>query len=213
MQFIQSKMQGGCSEKLDAVRERRNRDKTTLKYLSYMLVQSQFGEIGIVWKSEDRDAKIIHVFLSKPGKKMKQVIREVYPYVVSGSASIIDKICRKFRQYFEGEPIDFPLDSIVLKQLYGFQKKVLLLERQIPYGQVSTYGKLAHKLGHPGAARAVGTALARNPFPIIIPCHRTIRSDGSLGGFGGGLKLKRQLLELEGVRFDQMGRVVMDKVW
>ncbi len=107
----------------------------------------------------------------------------------------------------------FPLNNIALERLYDFQKKVLLLERQIPYGQVSTYGKLAHKLGHPGAARAVGTALARNPFPIIIPCHRTIRSDGSLGGFGGGLKLKRQLLELEGVRFDKKGRVVMDKVW
>ncbi len=193
--------------------ERRNRKKTTLKHLSYTLVQSQFGEIGIVWKSEDRNAKIIHVFLPKPGKKMKQVIRKVYPYVASGSASIIDKICRKFRRYLEGKPIGFPLDNIALEQLYNFQKKVLLLERQIPYGQVSTYGRLAHKLGHPGAARAVGRALARNPFPIIIPCHRTIKSDGSLGGFGGGLKLKRQLLELEGVRFDQNGRVKLDTVW
>lgn len=198
---------------MDVVRERRNRNKTTLKHLSYKLVQSQFGEMGIVWKSEDGNEKIIHVFLPKPGKKMRQVIENVYPDIIFSMVSIIDRIYTKFEQYFKGESIGFPLDSIALEQLYYFQKKVLLLERQIPYGQVSTYGRLAYKLGHPGAARAVGTALARNPFPIIIPCHRTIRSDGSLGGFGGGLKLKRQLLELEGVRFDKKGRVKLDTVW
>lgn len=176
-------------------------------------MQSKFGEIGIVWKSENRTAKIIRVLLPKPGDRMKQVIKKIYPDIILSRVSIIDNICSRFQQYFKGEPICFPLDNIALEQLYDFQKKVLLLERQIPYGQVSTYGSLAHKLGHPGAARAVGTALARNPFPIIIPCHRTIRSDGSLGGFGGGLKLKRKLLELEGVRFDKKGRVVMDKVW
>ena len=164
-------------------------------------------------KSENRTAKIIHVLLPNPGKKMKQVIEKIYPDIILSRVSIVDKICKKFIQYFKGKPIGFPLDNIALEQLYDFQKKVLLLERQIPYGRVSTYGRLAHKLGHPGAARAIGTALARNPFPIIIPCHRTIRSDGSLGGFGGGLKLKRQLLELEGVRFDKKGRVKLDTVW
>jgi methylated-DNA-[protein]-cysteine S-methyltransferase len=65
----------------------------------------------------------------------------------------------------------------------------------------------------PGAARAVGTALARNPFPIIIPCHRTVRSNGDLGGFGGGLKMKRELLELEGVQFSTTGRVLTDRFY
>jgi methylated-DNA-[protein]-cysteine S-methyltransferase len=65
-------------------------------------------------------------------------------------------------------------------------------------------------LDHPRAARAVGTALARNPFPVIIPCHRAIRGDGTLGGFGGGLKMKRALLEMEGVRFDRYGKVMDD---
>ena len=129
-----------------------------MKHLSYKLVQSQFGEMGIVWKIENKNAKIVHILLPKSGKKMKQVIRKVYPYVASGSVSIIDKICRKFRRYLEGKPMGFPLDSIDLVQLYNFQKQVLLLERQIPYGRVSTYGRLADKLGHHGAARAVGTA-------------------------------------------------------
>jgi methylated-DNA-[protein]-cysteine S-methyltransferase len=77
----------------------------------------------------------------------------------------------------------------------------------IACGKVMSYGDLARKILAPGAQRAVGTALGRNPFPLIIPCHRVIRSDGSLGGFGGGLALKLELLQLEGVEFDEKGRV------
>jgi methylated-DNA-[protein]-cysteine S-methyltransferase len=84
---------------------------------------------------------------------------------------------------------------------------VLQREFRIPRGRVMSYGGLAGRIGHPRAARAVGTALARNPFPLIIPCHRTIQADGTLGGFGGGLKMKRALLEMEGVAFDRAGRV------
>lgn len=156
---------------------------------------------------------ITRVFLPKSGKKMKCIIKNAHPDAVPSSISIIDKICKKLENFLSGKPTDFSFGNIDLTQLYNFQKKVILIERQIPYGWVSTYGRLAKKLGHPGAARAVGTALARNPFPIIIPCHRVIRTDGSLGGFGGGWKLKRQLLEREGVRFDQEGRVVTDNVW
>jgi O-6-methylguanine DNA methyltransferase len=69
------------------------------------------------------------------------------------------------------------------------------------------------RLSAPRAARAVGTALARNPFPLIIPCHRVVRSDGMLGGFGGGLKMKKALLEMEGVAFDRSGRVQKAHLW
>ena len=70
-----------------------------------------------------------------------------------------------------------------------------------------TYGGLAAAVGVPGGARAVGNVMAGNPFPLVIPCHRVIRSDGSLGGFGGGLPMKRALLEMEGVAFDGHDRV------
>ena len=73
---------------------------------------------------------------------------------------------------------------------------------------MSTYQRIAGHLGHPRAARAVGTALAHNPFPIIVPCHRAIRSNGTLGGFQGGVEMKRALLEMEGVLVDGSGRVV-----
>jgi len=166
-----------------------------------------------VWKVKNKDAMITRIFLPKSGKKMKCIIKNAHPDAEPGSISIVNKICKKLENFLKGKPTDFSFGNVDLTQLYNFQKKVLLLERQIPYGWVSTYGRLAKKLGRSGAARAVGTALARNPFPIIIPCHRVIKSDGSLGGFGGGLKLKRQLLEFEGVRFDQGARVVMDNVW
>ena len=181
--------------------------------ISYRIVQSQFGEVGIVWKMKNKDAMITRVFLPESGKKIKYVIKKVYPDAVFGSVPIINKIYKKLENFLKGKPIEFSLNNIDLKQLYNFQKKVLLVERQIPYGWVSTYGRLAKKIGVPRASRAVGQALARNPFPIIIPCHRTIRSDGSLGGFQGGLKLKRKLLEIEGIQFNRKGKVIIDKVW
>jgi len=75
---------------------------------------------------------------------------------------------------------------------------------------VNTYGEIAKKIGHPGAARAVGTALAKNPLPLIVPCHRVIRSKGELGGFSAGdTNLKRRLLGKEGIIFDSRGRVIL----
>jgi methylated-DNA-[protein]-cysteine S-methyltransferase len=89
---------------------------------------------------------------------------------------------------------------------YPFQIEVLKAEWSIPYGKVASYASVAKKIGS-SAYRAVGNALARNPFPIIIPCHRAIRSDRTLGGFQGGLEMKRKILEMEGVDFDSVGRV------
>ncbi|MCU0582772.1 MAG: methylated-DNA--[protein]-cysteine S-methyltransferase [Syntrophales bacterium] len=76
-----------------------------------------------------------------------------------------------------------------------------------------SYGGVASKTGAPGGARAAGQGCAKNPFPILFPCHRVIRSDGSLGGFGGGLKLKRALLEMEGIRFDKNGTVLPEHIF
>ncbi|MCK4234435.1 MGMT family protein [candidate division WOR-3 bacterium] len=88
-----------------------------------------------------------------------------------------------------------------------FQQKVLRAEHGIPRGSVSTYQRIAMYLGNPKGARAVGNALANNPFPIIIPCHRAIRSDGTLGGYQGGLEMKRVLLEMEGIDFHDTRRI------
>ncbi len=91
-----------------------------------------------------------------------------------------------------------PLD---LNQQTPFQRKVLMTIQEIPYGQVSTYSEIAKRIEQPTAYRAAGQALRRNPMPIVIPCHRVVHSDGSLGGYGGTLCSERKitLLKLEGI--------------
>lgn len=111
------------------------------------------------------------------------------------------------KTFLAGEEVVFPLDTLDFSGITPFQEKVLRMEHRVPYGRVTTYGRLAEQTGNPGAARAVGNMLARNPFPLIIPCHRAIRSDGSVGGFQGGADLKRRLLEQEGIVFDKTGRI------
>jgi methylated-DNA-[protein]-cysteine S-methyltransferase len=100
-----------------------------------------------------------------------------------------------------------PFEELEMAPLAPFRRLILMETGRIPRGKVRTYGSLAAAAGRPGAARAVGSAMASNPFPLAIPCHRVVRSDGSLGGFGGGLALKRALLEREGILFDGRGRV------
>ena len=101
-----------------------------------------------------------------------------------------------FSQYFEGKKEDFT--SLPLDFISGtpYQRKVWLETRKIPYGKTQTYKFLAEKLNHRGY-RSIGQALSRNPLLIVIPCHRVLSSDGSLGGFTGGLELKKFLLRLE----------------
>ena len=93
-----------------------------------------------------------------------------------------------------------------------FEQKVFAIVKKIPSGQVLTYQAIAVKLGKKGLARAVGNALNKN-FDSQVPCHRVVRSDGMLGGFGGGLKMKKALLEMEGVAFDRSGRVQKAHLW
>ena len=115
----------------------------------------------------------------------------------------LDRAERQVREYLAGRRKTFsvPLD---LRAVTPFRRKVLLACRQVPYGTTVTYGQLAARAGRPMAARAVGQAMASNPVPLVIPCHRVLAAGGGLGGFmgaaAGGLCLKRRLLELEGVR-------------
>jgi methylated-DNA-[protein]-cysteine S-methyltransferase len=180
--------------------------------VKYRTVKTLFGKIGIVWSSIQGTTKIVRVLLPRAMIR-EHAILTLYPDAKEGTAQVIERVAQQFKDYFAGTRISFSLQVVDLTRLYGFQKKVLMAERKIPYGWVCTYGRLAEIIGNPGAARAVGTALARNPFPLIIPCHRTIRSDGSLGGYGGGKALKRQLLELEGVAFGKTGKVTLASVW
>jgi len=107
-------------------------------------------------------------------------------------------IQKQITAYFEGDYVDFR-DVPVVLNTGAFTMRVLEACRSVRFGQIVTYGRLAELAGRPGSARAVGMALAKNPLPLIIPCHRIVCADGSLGGFSafGGIGLKKRLLELE----------------
>jgi len=108
----------------------------------------------------------------------------------------LDDVRRELDEYFLGErrAFDLRLDLRVAP----FHEAVLRELVRVPYGRTETYGALAAKAGRPGAARAVGTVMNRNPIPIVLPCHRVVGADGSLTGYAGGLDVKRRLLQLEG---------------
>ncbi len=112
--------------------------------------------------------------------------------------SFFGDLLQKIIKYMSGEPVIFH-EVLDISDANPFYRDVWLATCQIPYGETRSYKWLASKAGYPGAARAVGQAMARNRIPIIIPCHRVITSQGQLGGFRGGLDMKRQLLGLEGI--------------
>ncbi|HEU4403088.1 MAG TPA: methylated-DNA--[protein]-cysteine S-methyltransferase [Candidatus Polarisedimenticolia bacterium] len=103
---------------------------------------------------------------------------------------------RELREYLNGERSFFSV-PVDLSALPEFQRRVLEETMRIPFGEARSYTWIARRIGRPRAVRAVGTALGRNPVPFIVPCHRVLRSDGSLGGYAFGLGMKRRLLELE----------------
>jgi len=114
----------------------------------------------------------------------------------SGPSPVGNRAAMQLRRYFAGERVTFhlPLD---LPQTTDFQQAVWKETAKIPYGETRSYAWIARRIGRPRAARAVGQALGANPVPVIIPCHRVISSAGTLGGFSGGLSMKRYLLGVE----------------
>jgi len=106
-----------------------------------------------------------------------------------------NKYAEQLEEYFAGTRKSFDLPLIFVGT--PFQKNVWEYLQQIPYGKTQSYQQVAEGIGHPHSSRAVGNALHVNPIPLIIPCHRVIRSDGGLGGFGGGIEIKRKLLDFE----------------
>jgi methylated-DNA-[protein]-cysteine S-methyltransferase len=109
----------------------------------------------------------------------------------------LDDAARQLDEYFarRRRRFDVPVD---LQLAHGFRRTVLTHLRAIPYGSTETYATVAAATGRPAAVRAVGTACARNPLPLVVPCHRVVRSDGTLGQYGGGPEVKERLLRMEG---------------
>jgi len=171
------------------------------------ILKTPFGPVALLWSIYKGQPKIMRILLSKPGASANQLIKTLFSDSVSYSCAEVDLVANQIAEFLSGSDIRFSLDIACLNICTKFQQKVLLAEHGIPRGSVSTYQRIAGYLGVANGARAVGTALAKNPFPILIPCHRAIRTDGTLGGYQGGLEMKRTLLEMEGIRFDKHGQV------
>lgn len=116
--------------------------------------------------------------------------------------SPIGKAVAELERYFHGEEIDFSPLQLDIRACGSFHKAVYAATRSVRWGGVATYGEIARVIGSPGAARAVGHALSRNPIAVIIPCHRILAAGGKIGGFSahGGAEAKTRLLEIEGAR-------------
>ncbi len=179
----------------------------------YSTFSSLYDAFTIIWEEIDSNVRVQRIFLSDPEKKSEIKARDAFKTIDSGSSSIIKALGYKIIRFLEGEKINFDLEYIDFDQCFQIQKKVLLAEYGIPRGWVSTYKRIANKIGIPKGARVVGNALARNPFPIVIPCHRAIKSNGELGGFQGGFEMKRTLLEMEGIEFSFKGKVITKKIY
>ena len=138
-------------------------------------------------------------------EKIKSMLLKNLPIPNQASSIEFDKtffrpLQEQITAYFEGVCVNFSRDvPLVLDGFSSFGFSVLTACRSIEFGQTITYGRLAKKSGRPNASRAVGSTLAKNPLPLLIPCHRVIRSNGKLGGFSapGGVTLKKRMLELE----------------
>ncbi len=162
--------------------------------VSYAPVDSPFGTLlaattrrGLVrlaFPEEDVDAVL------------ERLARRISPRIVESSAPLAPTR-RELEEYFNGTRRDFEL-ALDWALIGSFGRRVLRATAAIPYGGVLSYAEVAAEAGSPRGSRAAGNALGSNPIPIVIPCHRVLRSGGALGGYGGGLDRKRYLLELEG---------------
>ena len=179
----------------------------------YRSFNSSFDSFTIVWKEIDSKTQITRIFLSDSELKSDVKAFKEYNRIRKESSLSIELLGEQIQKFLKGVNVKFDLQLIDFNQCSEIQKKVLLAEYGVPRGYISTYKRIAIEIGIPKGARAVGNALANNPFPIIIPCHRAIKSNGELGGFQGGIEMKRSLLEMEGIEFSHNGKVITNKIY
>ncbi len=170
-------------------------------------LSSSFGDILVLWKGEDC-SRLCRIYLPHDGAGQLDRARVDFPDMElwrtnAAPPRLIESVAWLLQAILAGHPVQlpFPLIEESLKHLGLFQRKTLMLEATIPFGYICTYRELARACGNPLAFRAVAHALSHNPLPLLIPCHRVIASKGELAGYQGGIRMKRHLLECEGVPF------------
>ena len=168
-------------------------DADQLLDVAYRTVDSPVGTLLLA--ATDQGVVRVAYQLEHHDQVLQTLAQRVSPRILYAPRRL-DQVARQLAEYFEGERREFvlPLD---FRLAHGFRREVLSRLRMINYGRTESYSQVATATGHPRAVRAVGTACATNPLPVIVPCHRVLRSDGKLGGYIGGLQTKAALLSLE----------------
>lgn len=163
--------------------------------VAYTSTDSPFGPLLLA--STKRGLIRVGLPNQDPDQLLAELAERVSPRVLEAPAEL-DEARRELDLYFAGklDHFDLPLDWRLSS---GFRQRVLRAIDRIPYGQTRSYTEMARKAGNERAVRAAGTACGSNPIPLVVPCHRVLRTSGALGGYGGGLPMKQALLELEGV--------------
>src|SRR4051794_4487231 len=149
-----------------------------------LLAATDEGLVRVAFEIEDSD------------EVMEELAARVSPRVLEAPGRL-DPVRRQIEEYFEGRRTAFEV-PVDMQLAHGFRRKALGFVANIPYGRTASYKEVASGAGSPAAVRAAGSACATNPVPIVVPCHRVLRTGGGLGGYGGGLDRKEQLLRLEG---------------
>lgn len=162
--------------------------------VSYRYLDTPVGELLLA--ATDNGLIRIAYASEKHDKVLDQLGARISPRILLAPARL-DKAARELDDYFAGTrtTFDLPLD---MRLVSGFRRQVLERLPHVRYGHTASYSSVAQQVGSPRAVRAVGTACATNPLPVVIPCHRVVRSDGTLGDYLGGTQTKRALLDIEG---------------
>jgi methylated-DNA-[protein]-cysteine S-methyltransferase len=163
----------------------------------YGLMESPVGDLMIV-VTEDGVADIGYM-VNHSRDEIFAELEERGILAIEGSGPI-EPVRDQLREYFAHQRKEFTL-PVDLFGVTSFTRDVLRATVDVPFGEVRTYQGIASAIGRPSASRAVGNALGRNPVPVVVPCHRVVRSDGSMGWYTGGANIKERLLDIEGVRF------------
>lgn len=168
-------------------------DKAQLTDISYRVVDTPIGKLLLA----STETGLVRVAFESEGydRILELLASKVSPRIIHTPGKL-EGVARQLDEYFAGARHEFEL-SLDLRLSTDFRRTVQLELGQIGYGHTRSYAQMAEKIGKPKAVRAVGTACATNPLPIVLPCHRVLRTDGSLGGYLGGLPTKQLLLELE----------------
>jgi len=169
------------------------RPSTPRETVYYCAIRTPIGRLLVA----ATEAGLVRVSFRQAEASFVQELRERLGAAPVRSPARTADIVHQLRAYFAGERRTFDV-RVDLSRLTPFHRRVLATAANVPAGQVVSYGEIARRIGQPGGSRAVGQALKRNPVPIVIPCHRVIAAGGKIGGYGGGLAIKRKLLRIEG---------------